>query len=172
MNKLKVGIAVSSVCLLASITAYHFSINSGPKSSVDDALLSLIKNDLNKFKEYLAAGGDLHANLPQIDGRTITVAQGMAYFGRSNFIEYLQSEKKSFLFQNPEEDLLTIAIEKNDLKLLSLLLKENPDMGFRYGTKRMTLLHLATEQCSPKISEALVNTGKFKWDDDNRQSSE
>jgi len=162
-------IAVGSLCLFSSISVWHFSTKSGPKVSVDDVLLSLIKNDLAGFKAYINAGGDLQNALPHIDGQSMTVAQGMAYFERQEFIKYLQDQKKKFLIQDSKGDMLSITVRKNNAEILNLLLKESPDLTLRYGSQRMSLLHLASNGCSHKLVLPLMQTEKFKWNEDTKQ---
>jgi len=171
VNKKKVWIAALSICLLSTLATYHYGIKNKLKGSPDDALLSLIKNDLGAFEAYLNAGGDVHDRLPTIDGKTMTVAQGLAYFERAEFIKLLQAKKKLFVLQDAEQDIMTIAVQKNNLEVLNLLLIEKPNLGLKYGTKKMTLLHLASDHCSHKLTGALMNTGKFKWNDETKQGS-
>lgn len=133
------------------VTSYQ-----GPSASAnfaDEAFLALIKNDLPAFERIVSNGGDLHSQLPLIDGKKLTVAQGLSYFERPSFVKYLQASKKSFLKQDgsAEHDILSLAIPKNNPELMGLLLKENPRLAEEYGSKGYTLLHLASAACAHKL---------------------
>lgn len=132
----------------------------------DEAFLALIKNDQKAFEAFIAAGGDLQGMLPAIDGKTYTVAQGLAYFERTNFIKYLQDKKISFLKQSTDgsEDILSMAISKNNPELFALLLKENPNMNATYGKANSSLIHMASANCSNKLMDLLHQKGSAAWD--------
>lgn len=130
----------------------------------DDALLALIKNDQSAFESWVKNGGDLSALLPMIDGKKLTVAEGLAYFERTNFIKYLQANKVKFMKQNKDgkDDVMSLAVAKNNAELFSLLMKENPDLTAVYGDKGHTLMHLVSASCASKLT-ALLKTDKLSW---------
>lgn len=172
MKNKKIVVSLSCfVFMLGAGYVWHYSnqtSHSGHQVSKaqlsDDALLALIKNDEAAFARFIAAGGDLQSQLPAIDGKVYTVAEGISYFERTAFIEYLQKNKISFLKQNPQGDMLSLAVNKNNPELLNALLKENPDLGMVYGEKNQSLLHLASAGCSHKLADILGKTGKFSAD--------
>lgn len=169
MNKKHLIIA-ASLCavVLTSGSIWHFSTktSSTSRTGTDDALLALIKNDQSAFESWIRNGGDLSAFLPEIDGKKLTVAEGLAYFERGNFIAYLQNKKIPFLKQSTEgkDDIMTIAVGKNNPDLMALLMKENPDLTAAYGAKGMTLLHLASSGCASKLTSLLHKDKKINWD--------
>jgi hypothetical protein len=135
------------------------------KISTDEALLALIKNDLDGFKEYIGRNGIIHDQLPEIDGHKYTVAQGVAYFDRPDFVKYLQESKISFIKQEPhsEYDVLSLAIPRHNPEFFALLKQENPAYQNTYGDKKWTLLHLAAANCSHKLMPYLDVKGKVSW---------
>lgn len=132
----------------------------------DDALLALIKNDQSAFESWVKNGGDLAALLPEIDGKRLTVAEGLAYFERVNFVKYLQANKVKFLKQNKDgkDDILSLAVAKNNPELFSLLMKENPDLTAVYGDKGYSLMHLVSNSCASKLTSILNTDEKLSWD--------
>ena len=140
--------------------------NSSERSLTDSALLALIKNDQKAFKEFIEAGGKLHEKLPVIDGESYTVAQGIAYFERAGFGKYLNAEKISYVEQAPEAsfDIMTLSIGKNNPELLKQLMVENPKFDLAYGKNGWTYMHMASAQCSHKLTSILHKEGKLSWD--------
>lgn len=136
------------------------------RAGSDDALLALIKNDQSAFENWVKNGGDLSAFLPVIDGKKLTVAEGLAYFERTNFIAHLQTNKVKFVKQNKDgkDDIMSIAIAKNNPELFTLLMKENPDLKATYGDKGMTLMHLVSAGCAAKLTAILHGDKKLNWD--------
>lgn len=133
--------------------------------STDEALLSLIKNDQNGFENFIKKGGDVHANLPVIDGKTYTVSEGMAHFERPGFVKFLQGTKRSFINQDgkKEFDILSLAVEKNNVELFTLLINEKPRYDLTYTQKNWTLLHMASASCSHKIVTMLHKEAGLNW---------
>jgi hypothetical protein len=131
----------------------------------DEALLALIKNDQKAFEAFIKAGGDIHDQLPKIDGVVYSVSEGLSYFERPNFIRYLQANKMAFIKQNKSLsfDVLSLSIPKNNPELLELLLMENPKLDNGYGEKKWTLLHIASAQCSHKLISILDEKSGLKW---------
>lgn len=170
MNKKHLTIAASFfVGVLTLGTMWHFSqtkTTSQNRAGSDDALLALIKNDQAGFEAWVKNGGDLSAFLPVIDGKKMTVAEGLTYFERTGFIQYLQAKKISFLKQSPTgtEDMLLSALMKNNPELFALLMKENPDLTRTYGDKGWTLLHFAASGCHHKMTELLQKEKKLTYD--------
>lgn len=164
-------------CLaLGSLWHFNSSQSLSHKSSrhlSDEALLALIKNDQSAFESFIKSGGDLQANLPVIDGQTFTVAEGLAYFERVSFINYLQQQKISFLKQNKDgsPDILSMAVKKNNPDLLAALMKEKPDLNVKYGEKNFSLMHLASSHCSSKLVDILHQQGKMNWDEKSKDGS-
>lgn len=142
-------------------TATYTSSNSHSLS--DEALLALIKNDQSAFESFLKSGGNVHAMLPEIDGKSLTVAEGIVYFERIEFIQYLQKNKISFLKQKMDgsEDILALAVAKNNPKIFQALLKEKPDLTVTYGKEKKNLLHLASTHCAHQLTDLLHQHGKF-----------
>ncbi len=160
------------VGLMAGTFSYHMknkwanqAHKSNIKASTDEALLALIKNDLDGFRDYLARSGSMDAQLPEIDGNKFTVAQGMAYFDRPDFVKYLQESKISFVKQEPhsEFDLLSLAIPRHNPEFFKLLKSENASYDNTYGDKKWTLLHMAAATCSHKLMPYLDVKGKISW---------
>ena len=131
----------------------------------DEALLSLIKNDKKSFIEIIQAGVNLQVDLPAIEGKTLTLSEGLAHFSRPDFIRYLQHNKISFIQQLPQKDydILTLAISKNNPELLELLIQEKPQLDRAYGKQGWSLLHLASSQCSHKLTELLHKQANLSW---------
>lgn len=167
MNKKRTIIsAVSLLGVIAVSTFWHFSkSNSGKRNLIDEALLALIKNDQSAFESFIKAGGDLHDDLPEIDGKTYTVAQGIAYFERAGFGDYLHQNKISYVKQDGKapHDILTIAVRKNNPDLFKQLEKEKIAYQVDYGDKAWTLLHMASAWCSHKLVTFLDGEGKVSW---------
>lgn len=140
--------------------------SSPTRGGSDDALLALIKNDQSAFESWVKNGGDLSALLPEIDGKRLTVAEGLAYFERVNFVKYLQANKVKFLKQNKDgkDDILSLAVAKNNPELFSLLMKENPDLTAVYGDKGYSLMHLVSNSCASKLTSILNTDEKLSWD--------
>ena len=67
-----------------------------------------------------------------------------------------QDKTKSF-------DVLSLSIPKNNPELLELLLKENPKLDTGYGDKKWTLLHMASAQCSHKLTSILDEKSGLSW---------
>lgn len=153
-------VAISTVWLLFNPK------NDENRNLTDQALLALIKNDQKAFEDFIHAGGKIHDSLPEIDGKTYTVAQGIAYFERSQFGGYLHSKKMSYVQQHEQApfDIMTITVKKNNPELLKQLTLENPKYTLSYGANGWTLLHMASAWCSHKVTELLHKEGKINWD--------
>lgn len=161
--KLSLVLGFVGLSIVGSI-GYHLKTQSQlTQPNVNDVLLSLIKNDLDGFKSYIVNGGSIYVDLPAIDGKQMSVAEGLAYFDRTTFVEFLKSLNVSFIKQNAQQDFLTIAFEKKNPKMLDLILSENIDFGFRYGDKSLNLLHLASLQCSDQFVKKLALSKKIDW---------
>lgn len=130
------------------------------KPKIDDVFLSLVKNDLNSFKEYVINGGSIYADLPLIDGKQMTIAEGIAYYDRLEFANFLRELNIPFIKQNANGDFVTIAFEKNNSKMLELILNQNIDYEFKYGDKSMSILHLASIGCQDQVVKKLVKDKK------------
>lgn len=163
---------ISAGCLLAVVAVSTIWLLSNPKNaenkgnSTDDALLALIKNDQKAFEAFIEAGGKLHDDLPAIDGQVYTVAQGMSYFERSSFMNYLHNNKVPYIQQAAGKtfDILSLSISKNNLKLLNQMGLEKPNYKLTYGKKGWTLLHMASAACAHKLTAALHEKGGLRWD--------
>ncbi len=164
-------VTISAACLfgvaaLSTMFFYKFGNLSQGRNLLDDALLALIKNDQKGFESFINSGGNIHAELPEIDGKTYTVAQGVAYFERTSFAKYLHEKKISFALQNAnaDYDIMTLTIVKNNPGMLDQLVFENPKFEMSYGKKGWTLLHMASASCSHKLTAILHQKGKLNWD--------
>ena len=136
----------------------------------DDALLAIIKSDIEGFNKFLNQGGSLHSSLPMIEDKVYSVIEGVVHFQRLTFIQELQKAKVPFLRQDltKDHDLVSIAVEKNNPELLRLILREKPKLDRLYGRKGNGLLHLATQNCSTQIVELLHSNG-LNWTDKNNE---
>lgn len=157
--------------LLGIITMATVWLLTNPRTTenrnlTDDALLALIKNDLDAFKFFIEAGGNVHDTLPEIDGQKYTVAQGIAYFERSAFGKHLHESKISYVTQDAKTpfDIMTITVKKNNPDLLKQIAFESPKYDMGYGKNGWTLLHMASAWCSHKLTSQLHETGKLSWD--------
>lgn len=132
----------------------------------DLALLALIKNDPQNFEEFIKRGGDVHDSLPEIDGKSYTVAEGLSIFERPVFGELLHQHKVSYIKQEKKAafDILSLAVGKNNLELLKQFHKESPNYLVLYGKNNENLLHLASASCSHKVIEFLHKEGKLSWE--------
>jgi ankyrin repeat protein len=153
--------------VIAVGTVWQFSkttTTSTSRGGADDAFLAMIKNDQASFENWVQNGGDLSALLPTIDGKNLTVAEGLAHFERTNFIKYLQANKVKFMKQNKDgkDDIMSLAVAKNNAELFSLLMKENPDLTAVYGEKGHSLMHLVSANCASKLT-SLLKTDKLSW---------
>lgn len=164
-------VTISAACLLGvaalSTMFFYKSGNlSQSRNLIDDALLALIKNDHKGFESFLNAGGNVHGELPEIDGMTYTVAQGVAYFERTAFAKQLHERKAKFVEQDhaADHDIMTLTISKNNAELLNQLALENPEFSLAYGKKGWTMLHMASASCSHKLTAILHQKGKLSWD--------
>lgn len=173
--KIVIGISVLSALGIGSLWKWQsekslLTSKGGEKNLSDLALLSLIKNDQKSFESVVEAGVKLEDKLPLIDGKSFSIAEGIVYFERPNFIRYLQGRKKAFIKQvkGNEYDILTIAVSKNNPEILNLLVDEKPHMNLRYGKKELSLLHLASIHCSYKLMDTLSKNG-LKWSDRNKE---
>jgi hypothetical protein len=159
---------ITAACLLGVVAVssiMFFKYNSTKRNLTDEALLALIKNDQKAFEHFLSAGGDLHDSLPEIDGQTYTVAQGMSYFERTEFAKLVHSKKIPYVQQNENSDfdIMTLSIKKNNPDLLNQLSLEKPQFSMAYGKQGWTLLHMASAMCSSKLTVILHQTGKLNW---------
>lgn len=161
---------ISAACLLGVVAVstfwlYYLPKNASNRNLPDDALLALIKNDQKAFEEFISAGGNVHDSLPAIDGKTYTVAEGIAYFERTSFSKALRSKSVRYLKQDASKpyDIMTIAIKKNNPELLNELSIEKPDFALSYQNG-WTMLHMAGAWCSHKLAPILHKTGHLRWD--------
>jgi ankyrin repeat protein len=159
---------IAGACLfgvLAVPTVWVLTNSNSNRNLNDEALLALIKNDQKAFASFIKAGGKLHEKLPAIDGETYTVAQGIAYFERSGFGNYLNTEKIQYVEQSPAApfDIMTLAISKNNPELFKQLLVEKPKLDLAYGKNGWTYMHMASAQCSHKLTSLLHQEGKLNW---------
>lgn len=161
---------VSAACLLGVVGVATTWLLVSPKLSnsrnlSDEALLALIKNDQKAFEEVIKAGVNIHDLLPKIDGETYTIAEGMSHFERTEFMKHLHQNKVSFVKQGGKKyDIMSLSIAKNNPELLNQLTLENPKYDLSYGDKGWSLLHMAAQMCSHKLTALLHEKGKLKWD--------
>jgi hypothetical protein len=161
---------LSAACLLGVVAVssiWHFSSKyAANRNLTDEALLALIKNDQKAFENFIKAGGDLHSDLPKIDGENYTVAEGIAYFERASFGAHLHAMKMPYVKQDEKKlfDIMTLSISKNNPDLLKQLAMENPKYSMQYGAKGWNLLHLAAAKCAHKLTPILHEKGKLTWD--------
>lgn len=139
--------------------------NVAKNNLTDDALLALIKNDLKGFQAFIKAGGNVHDTLPEIDGRKYTVAEGVAYFERTEFAQKLHENKISYVSQSDknEFDILILTVKKNNPELLKAIALENPKFEMAYGKKGWTPLHMASAWCSHKLTSQLNGKSGITW---------
>ena len=167
MNNKRTIIAAASLLGVIAVSTFWVLHNSkdGDRNLTDEALLALIKNDQPAFEDFIKAGGNLHDDLPEIDGNTYTVAQGIAYFERAGFGHYLNQNKMSYVKQDGKApyDIMTIAVKKNNPELFQQLVKEKVAYQVDYGKNGWTLLHMASAWCSHKLTEYLDGEGKISW---------
>lgn len=168
-NKRATVASVVGILTILAVSLFWLINNpklAGNRNLTDDALLALIKNDLDAFKDFTAAGGDVHDNLPEIDGKTYTVAEGVAYFERTEFAKHLQEGKVSYVKQNDKNpyDVMTITVKKNNTDLMKQIAHQNPKYEMAYGKNGWTLLHMASAWCSHKLTNELNGKGKVNWD--------
>lgn len=168
MNNKRTVISAASIIGIIAVSTFWLLNNpkNGERNLTDEALLALIKNDLDAFESVVKAGGDVHDELPEIDGKVYTVAQGIAYFERSGFGDYLNQNKISYVKQDPKApyDIMTIAVRKNNPELFKQLIKEKVTFPLAYGEKGWTLMHMASAYCSHKLTSMLHEEGKINWD--------
>lgn len=169
MNRKQVTISAACLFGVAALsTLFYFKAGniSHNRNLLDEALLALIKNDQKGFESFIKAGGNVHGELPEIDGKTYTVAQGVAYFERTAFAKHLSDRKMSYVEQNDyaDYDIMTLSIAKNNPELFAQLAKENPKFAMAYGKKGWTMLHMASASCSHKLTAILHEKGKLSWD--------
>jgi hypothetical protein len=140
--------------------------NTSKRNLTDEALLALIKNDVSSFQSVLDAGVDLQSMLPQVDGKTYTVSEGMAHFNRVNFMHAIHAKNKSFIKQHPSKDydILSLSIAHNNPDMMETFFKEKPDFKLTYGSKKLGLLHLASLTCSQKLVPILHQKAGLSWD--------
>src|SRR5665647_1023434 len=157
------AIALSTSFSLGSF--FYFKNQGNGGNLADQALLSLIKNDQSGFETFINQGGDLQAQLPVIDKKSLTIAEGMAQFERPEFIKFVQSKKMSFIQQDEKknEDILYLAVLKNNAEVLQLLIKENPKLNLNYTARGWSLLHVASAQCSGRVISVLDQTKELDW---------
>lgn len=164
-------VVVSAACLVgvlavSSIWVLNNSKFGSNRNLTDEALLALIKNDQKAFEHFINAGGNLHDDLPKIDGETYTVAEGIAYFERTSFGAHLHANKISYVKQDERKpfDIMTLSISKNNPDLLKQLALENPKFAMAYGKNGWNLMHLAAAKCAHKLTPVLQEKGKLNWD--------
>lgn len=168
-NKRATVASVVGILTILAVSLFWLINNpklAGNRNLTDDALLALIKNDLSAFKDFTDAGGDVHDMLPEIDGKEYSVAEGVAYFERTEFAKHLQNLKVSFVKQNDKNpyDIMTITVKKNNADLLKQISLQNPKFEMQYGKTGWTLLHMASAWCSHKLTSELNGKGKVNWD--------
>jgi hypothetical protein len=171
-------VVISAACLfgflgVSTIVVMNTSKFSSNRNLIDDALLALIKNDQKAFEKFIASGGQVQDKLPAIDGEKYTVAQGIAYFERAQFGEFLHKSNIKYVEQDAKApfDIMTIAVKKNNPELLQELAKANPDFPMAYGKKGWNLLHMASAWCSHKLTGILHEKGKLNWNDKAKDGS-
>lgn len=162
---------VSAACLLGVLGVSTTWLLTNPKTASDrslsdEALLALIKNDQKAFEGVIAAGVNVHDSLPEIDGKTYTISEGMSYFERTAFMKHLEEKQISFVKQNDgtEYDIVSLAVEKNNPDLLTEITKQNPKYDKNYGKKGWSLLHIASAVCAHKQAPILHEKGHLRWD--------
>lgn len=162
---------LSSTFLLGFLSLITLWYIKNPKYShkelSDKALLALVKNDTEEFIHFLNAGGNVHQKLPQIEGKSYTVAEGVAYFDRVEFAKILRERKISYIKQHPSltEDIMTIAIQKNNPELLKELARSNPRYDLSYGKEGWSLLHMASSCCAHKLTAIIHEKSQLRWDE-------
>ena len=168
MNKKRAIISLAClVGVIAVSTSWFIYLpkNTQYESSTEHALLALIKNDQKMFERFVEAGGSLYDELPAIDGKAYSVAEGISFFERTHFARYLRSKDIKFLKQNSTNayDIMTLAVQKNNPELLKELNFQKPEFALPYQNG-WTLLHMASAWCSDKVTQILHEEGRLRWD--------
>jgi hypothetical protein len=147
-------------------TRTNVVVEKAEKNLADIALLAIIKNDLPAFKSVIESQVHVHDLLPAIDGRALSISEGIAHFERIEFLEFLQQKKISFIQAETKNDydILSITVGKNNPEMMKLLLKEKPSLEKKYGTQGWSLLHMASAKCSHKLVSLLHEEGNLSWD--------
>lgn len=158
---------VAGAVFLFCLSSGYFLSKSGKDSGVaiistpEAALTAIIKNDQKGFETFVKKGGDLHAIVTMADGKKMSIAEAVAQFDRVSFVKVMQEQKKTFLKQKPDGDMLTIAVRKNNPEMVKAILAEKPNLAFAYGEKKQNLLHITSESCADKVTDILHKTGKL-----------
>jgi hypothetical protein len=165
VKKSRLFLALSCTFGLSSIGLLNLQKPSNPDLR-DTALLALIKNDLTGLESFIKNGGNLDSLLPELDGKNLTVAEGIAHFERVKFAHYLRTKKYPFTKQRPygTDDVLRIAVRKNNPELLKEFMDHEVDLNLTYKDKGKTLLHIASESCSHKLLPLFKEMKQDRWD--------
>jgi hypothetical protein len=165
VKKSRLFIALSCLFGISSISFYNTQ-KSTTQYSGDAILLALVKNDLDGLEDFLKAGGDLDGALPEFDGKNLTIAEGIAHFERVKLAHHVRLKKYPFTKQRPygSDDILRIAVRKNNPELLREFLDEDVDFGLSYSDRGLTLLHMASAWCSHKLMPLFQDNKKLNWD--------
>jgi hypothetical protein len=165
---IKWGLGGIGIFVAGALLTWQFGARLSNKvdTTTDLALLALIKNDGVAFTKFIRDGGNVHVQLPAVDGKVYTVAEGLSFFERPGFVNFLQEQKIKFIKRDPskELDILSLSIPKNNPELFGLLLKEAPDLKGTYGTNQWTLMHIASSICAYKLVPLLHEKGGLSWD--------
>ncbi len=132
----------------------------------DKALLAIVKNDLDEFSHFLKLGGSVHQDLPLLNGKKYTVAEGIAHFERVAFLRMLRENNISYLKQekNKTQDILTISIEKNNEELLNEISLSQPRYDLTYGKEGWSILHMTSNCCAHKLTAIIQEKSHLRWD--------
>lgn len=135
------------------------------KTTPENALLAIVQNDQKAFETFVALGGDVHAALPLVDGKSYSVIEGIVQFDRTNFLKHLADQKKLTVKQDPTKsyDAVSIAVNRNNPDTLKLLVAQKPNLTRSYGTNGWNLIHMASHDCSNRTVGILHENG-LTWD--------
>jgi hypothetical protein len=155
---------IALTLILITIFATNFSKKDAPS---DLALLSIIKNDQNSFRQFILSGGSLDQSV-LIGKSAVTLGSLLVDYERVEFLKLLLNLKNKELIFLREDKIWTSAISKDNEDLLKTMLSLLPNQYIKkkkIGQKKSSLMHLASVNCSHKILNILEQEG-FNWADE------
>lgn len=170
MKILKVALGTGALATVAVLAVLAFNRQKPALAPVvtqnhdDRALLAIIRNDQAAFEKYINEGGRLGTKL-EVDGGSYNVGELVVKYERTGFVKFVKDKDMAFERDLMKDfDVQSIAVNKNNPEILSMLIEGQAPSGFRsYGDKDWSLLHMASADCSYKVIEVLHKAG-LNWD--------
>lgn len=129
--------------------------------NLDEAILSIIKNDEKTFQNFIALGGSIKSEF-ELDKKKTSLVELIVQYERIGFLK-----SAGVIELREDKDFWRSIVEKNNSKLLELVKKmmEPVELNkFQYDNLERHLLHVSSIKCYNEVVPVLEKSN-MQWSD-------